>query len=544
MKKYLYLFLFLMSFNAHAQTATISVDENPVAYGQSFRLTLSIDKQTGEDPDFYPLKENFQILSIGNSFNTQIVNGFMKQSIEYNLTLMPQTEGSFVINPISIGNIKTNSLTIDVVPSSEIKSVEKQIAKLSGILEKTSAYVQEQLNYSLELIDDGGLELSEPRFSDTQDFIVKSLGDYDIESFMENGKKLRKITFHYALFPQSSGKLKIPAFEMHGYQVEKLNFRDPFGGTIFANMGFDFATQKKPIALRVNEEVVNIKPAPTSWQSGWWLPASDVSLTDKFLTSKYEVGQPIKRQIILTATGVLDTQLPELNFAKSEDLKQYPNKPVSTNDVIDGFVVSKKTFEHTYIPQIGGEVELPAISLDWFDVNNHQIKTVTLPAEKVYIMGGNVVAQAKEKIAKEVDKSTEKTVEPSLPSNQQSKDNNNHFYLLIASALGVGVVIGLFFARPKRISLKRQVLISKNSKELETNLLSWGQSKFDSVFNIKDVAKKVADKDFQNQIDNLYQSLYGKHSNFKLKDFLISFKKIADKKSNKTEENILPKLYN
>ena len=64
----------IASLPAHA-TVRASLDNQQVAAGDTVRLTLSHDGQTGSRPNLAPLKQDFDIVGTNTSSQVQIVNG-------------------------------------------------------------------------------------------------------------------------------------------------------------------------------------------------------------------------------------------------------------------------------------------------------------------------------------------------------------------------------------------------------------------------------------------------------------------------------------
>ena len=63
----------------------------------------------------------------------------------------------------------------------------------------------------------------EPYFemSDNNDWIIKSLGAPIVNSQVINGQTIRELVFKYAMFPQKSGKMTVPAAKFRGFYLTK-----------------------------------------------------------------------------------------------------------------------------------------------------------------------------------------------------------------------------------------------------------------------------------------------------------------------------------
>ena len=102
-------------------------------------------------------------------------------------------------------------------------------------------------------------------------------------------------------------------------------------------------------------------PAAKEIGEHWWLPAENVKLYAEFKPEqpKFAVGEAISRNIYLQATGVIDSQLPELKLVSSAGVKQYPEKPQTAMSVDKGKIIALEKVANVYIPTEAGKVMLP-----------------------------------------------------------------------------------------------------------------------------------------------------------------------------------------
>ncbi len=536
MKKLIFIASILFSFNAFAQNITASVNKTKIGFNDPLILTISIQNQTGDSPILKPLEKDFEIVATKNLFNSQIINGVASQKLQYILTLRPKKEGKLTIPSLVVGADITNPINIEVTSGSQVATTPNAPElSFEGIVEKTSAYVQEEINFSVVLTDDGNTELTEPRFADTKDFIIKSLGDPEIKAIVKNNQNMRQITFDFALFAQKSGLLTIPSFEVQGFAIEQIDMKDPFAFGIFAS-------KKRPLSLRTTPQNINILPAPKNWDSKWWLPAQDIELKSEFITTDFEINSPIKRNIIIQSKGVLETQLPDIIFKNKEGIKQYPGQSQSVMSAQNKEIIATKEIMHTYIPTQNGEIILPAIEIEWFDVNNNQIKKASLKEEAIFVKG----SPNKQEIIKEDPATKNIAKENNIPAKKAyQKEKNTSLYLIIIASFGFGLVAGFLLNRyNKKTNYKKLVTSSKTPKELETNLILWAQKKYKNILNLKDIANQIDEEEFKILIEKLSNNLYNNQTDFNIKEFIKSFKKIANKKEAIKQQATLPNLYN
>lgn len=108
----------------------------------------------------------------------------------------------------------------------------------------------------------------------------------------------------------------------------------------------------------------------------------------------FKVGEAVSRTVYLKAVGVVENQLPDIKFRDVAGLKQYPEKPVAQNAVENGQVVAVKKTANVYIPDKAGNIAVPEISVDWFNVRTGRMERAVLPAANIQVQPGNVSVAA------------------------------------------------------------------------------------------------------------------------------------------------------
>lgn len=156
-----------------------------------------------------------------------------------------------------------------------------------------------------------------------------------------------------------------------------------------------FAT-RNPVVLNTKQIEVNVRPIPPANNGNWWLPAESVKLYAEWSPQRpvFKVGEAVSRTVYLKAVGVVENQLPDIKFRDVAGLKQYPEKPVAQNAVENGQVVAVKKNANVYIPDKAGNIAVPEISVDWFNVRTGRMERAVLPAANIQVQPGNVSVAA------------------------------------------------------------------------------------------------------------------------------------------------------
>ena len=560
-----------------AQTFQATVNRNEVPQGETFLLTLETDDaQNKATPDLSVLNKDFDVYSVGNAYQSTYVNGVSKHSRQWQIILMPKNSGKIEIPSITLGSMKSEPIYLNVAPAQFSQqanarggqqTAQKPKFAVDAEVNNTNPYVQQQINYAFKIYDSGGLYGETPVLAqDNNDWIIKSIGEPVISSKIINGQQLREIEFNYALFPQKSGLLKTPDFEFNGYYLTRSHrgataFDDIFNHGFF-NMGFsDMFASRNPVRLQPEPIEINVKAIPAANGGYWWLPASEVTLSSEWddKTQEFYVGEAISRSIYIKAGGVVDAQLPDIKFAEIDGVKQYPDKPITMSSQENGNIISVKKFSNVYIPERSGNITLPGVSIDWFNVHTGQLEKAILPPQTINVLpakNGNS------------DETLTQQSELSAPQNIANQETTE---LPVASKVQryvpvwiwtiLAFIIGLLsswivfsFVAKKEINKTtnytkkiREAIQSGNNKALRDNIIAWAQDNYpeNKIHNIEDIISSAENKLFKEQLAELNSLLYSsKKANFNPEIFIKAFAEEQKKRKKKQKSfEHLPNLY-
>ena len=580
---------------AFAQTLVAKTSRTDLPEGEAFLLTLDYDGNDTSVPDIGVLDKDFTIYSVSNSYQTNIINGQVSKQRQWQIGLVPKaTAGTVVIiPPIKLGNVQSTPIRLRILDSlnlahnnnsnnQEYQSPQREPRfAVKGEVDNHNPYVQQQINYTLTIYDAGGLQGGEPEFIDdgSNNWLIRSLGAPEINSKVVNGRSLREIKFRYAMFPQKSGQLKTPIIRFNGYYLTQNGrgsdpFEEIFGGSLFdAGVGFGsiFAT-RNPVMLNTKPITVNVRPIPPENNGNWWLPAESVKLYAEWSPKRpdFKVGEAVSRTIYLKAIGVVENQLPDIKFRDVAGLKQYPEKPIVHNAIENGQIVAVKKNAAVYIPEKNGNITVPEISVDWFNIKTGQMERTILPAVNITVQSGNaeisampqVIEPDMEQRGKILTDSAKEVVEPITDELSSSPKNHFNSYYVAITAFIFGLIVSwlLFRSLPKDRSkptektglrdIRKAVIRCAKEKDfrgLRDALLNWAEVKFKNhrITNMNDIVQAVNDKEFEKQIDILTTELYGKGSDVWSSDAFIKAFERADttKTKDKTANKPLPGLY-
>ncbi|OPX56664.1 Oxygen tolerance [Oceanospirillum multiglobuliferum] len=384
----LVLSLGLLSATVQADSFEVSVDRSRLSENETLTLSIKTDVLSLFDsPNLDPLHTDFEVLAQQARTNIQIINGQNRSEKMWEITLLPKRTGTLIIPALVLDKQTSQPITIEVqkAPRNSLQSAD--VFLHSEIDQQGPIYVQQQLIYTLRLyyatsISDHGLtDLALP------DDLLLPLGNRrDYESQL-NGRTYSVAEWQFAIYPQRSGELIIPA--------------QTFSGRVRQNSRNYSLGSLKQIRIQSPEHRVQVLPIPDEFaQQPHWLPATSIKLSQKWSGdySQWQVGTPITRQLLIEAKGLTAAQLPPIELGNLQNLKQYP-EPAQQQDTnsAQGFS-SQRSVNIALIPTQAGRVTLPAIEIPWWNTNTQRMELARLDEMTIEIQANpNSVAPAEAK---------------------------------------------------------------------------------------------------------------------------------------------------
>lgn len=371
--------MMLFSVSVSAAQIDASVDRNPITLSDSFQLTFTATVSPDGDPNFSPLKQDFDIINQQKNSQLSWVNGSTNRTIQWTLTVMAKRVGELTIPAISFGDDASSPLSIKVIETAPLSALSQDDdLYLEVEASPKQAYVQAQVLYTVRLyqrINLAQATLSDPKLENT---IIEKLGEDNQYNTKVKGVNYLVTERKYALFPQQSGTMTIAPLVLNADVITQ-DPRSRFD-SFFSNQ----RTQTKRVLSKAI--TLNVQPSPDNDKASHWLPAEQVQLKETWSNKelKVNVGEPITRTLTITAKGTTSSQLPDLaNTELNSQLKIYPDKAVINDQKNTTGIVATREQKLAFIPQIAGNFDLPAIEVPWFNTKTQQMETAQLPAVRL-----------------------------------------------------------------------------------------------------------------------------------------------------------------
>jgi hypothetical protein len=351
------------------------LDRDTMHVGETVTLNVESDGKVDAEPDFGVLSQDFNLLGTQSSQQVSIVNGASSSKTLWAVGLEPKHAGRIAIPALAVGTSRTAPITLSVLAhpaGAQGKPGDDVFLEVTA--EPLSPYVQQEVRYTVKLYFSFGLtdgNLSEPQ---ADGVVVQRLGQDKRYLATVGDKRYHVMERRYALTPEKSGVLNLPALVFHG---NALDAADPTG----------FFSRPRTVGASSDRVQLAVKPKPASWGDDPWLPAQSMLLKDDSdLPNEIHVGDPVTRTIRLQAQGLGFEQLPELTLAAPDGAEMYPDKS-DTRTRDDGtWLYGERVRKFAFVPTRPGTLTIPGTSVKWWDTEHDRIETAELPAHTVTVL--------------------------------------------------------------------------------------------------------------------------------------------------------------
>lgn len=374
--------MLLIPFIAFAGDFSAQVNRNPTNMGEGFTLSLTLANNAPKGaPSLEALRELFIIHSQQQSYSTIMQNGKTTTSTIWHLTLIPQKSGKLIIPSINIatdkGILSTEPIALQVLTG---RTEEEQDVSLVTTASSHKPYKNETILYTVRLVSPHNLNNISLETVTVEDAIVELAEKPKIEKETINGVKKSIVEFNYLITPIKPGTMIIPAFALQG----EIPLRSKGGHRDLFSMiqGFD---EVKPFVL--NTDRIQMEVVPPEDGITPWLPAESIVIKEDLSSGPMQAFEPITRNFEMHGEGVLATQLPDLTDQQTtKSFRTYSDKPELKNEFHNGKILSTRKESYTLIPQSAGDLILPGISIEWWDVKNNKKIITSIAPRSVHVL--------------------------------------------------------------------------------------------------------------------------------------------------------------
>jgi len=540
---------------SQAATLTSTVDRNQIGLNETMQLRISYDQQVDSSLlNFNALSYDFEVLDVRpqSSSSISVVNGKTSRvaATVWSIVLAPKRIGKLTIPRFSLNGDNSNAIAIAVHASAGAASGSADQPMIVTLkTDRKAIYPQQQLIVEVTIsVQNNVADLNGSPLT-IENAEVVPLGQQTFQR-IDNGIARQFVVLKYAVFAEQAGQLKIPALRYTGIK----------GGSrsIFGSRGQQVLGRSKAISIKVN----NVPSAEdTDFSSASWFPAENVVLSAEWSgdTASLKVGEPITRTISITAIGQRAGLIPPLEKPISDtQYKLYQDQPQLDTQPGENGITSSRVESEALVPSFQGEITLPEIKVQWWDIREQRWRVVVLPAEKMNVAG--VVDQ-------DAATANDLSINNALTQNQQGLARQNEFFIwqIIGAVFALICLFQAWFImklRRKPISLDdakafdlaekpawqqlQKSLSSNDTKLVRKNLLAWSQAALQSKerVTLQSLVNTIDDPILQEPLQEFDSYLYSSSRSFDIDKFKNSLLEIRElllaPKTNQAEQQLDP----
>lgn len=369
------------------------LDRSHVSLGDTVTLNIQSSGSIGA-PDLSALQQDFRILGTSQSSSVQIVNGRSTATTQLGIALKPLHAGTITVPSLDVAGTKTQPLTLQVgaAPAGGIGKLGDPVFMEASVL-SSSPWVGQQTVYTLRLfyLPDVDGALGDPSADGAR--LIKLDRDHRYLT-NRNGYSYKVIERSWALIPQRSGAITVQGPEFQG---QRLSIGNP--GALLNNPnallnnpnallngsmpGFGAPVDATAPAVRISA-----RAAPASAGKPW-LPARAVQLKLSGLppNGKISAGVPLTLTLSIDASGQPADALPEPDLPPIAGAQIYPDQTQDATDDSGQWLQGSRTRSFAVVPQRDGALDIPAITLNWWNVESGRVEQASLPAHTLHVTG-------------------------------------------------------------------------------------------------------------------------------------------------------------
>jgi len=361
-----------------AAPVTAKLDRSSAVVGETVTLILQTsDTDQSLDADLSALQADFDVLNRRSETQMSFVNGRQTASVRLVVTIEPKRAGNLIIPALKFPGAASTPLLLKVSKAPELAPGAAEPVFIEVTVQPDSGpyFVLSQISLMVRIFYQANLTEAAINPPSPDQASVRLLDEVPYQSD-RNGERYRVLERRYAIFPERSGTLTIPAMQLSGRLIEKPSDR-LWQPTV---RGRRVTVESEPLTL-------DISPRPSGFTGDFWLPARQITMSQQISDSeKLHVGEPVTRTVIVDAKGLEENMLEEPAWPEVPNTRIYPDQPQGISRDDGEWVLGHKEFRYAVVPEKAGELLLPEIRLDWWDTVANKQRTAVLPEYKVNVL--------------------------------------------------------------------------------------------------------------------------------------------------------------
>jgi hypothetical protein len=386
----IYLIIVLAASVSRAEVSVdLKLDRSETLLTDSVQLIVSVvgSRDSESTPVILGL-DNFDVRSTGTASRIEFINGKMTTGVDYTYFITPQKSGKFQVGPARVQikgkTYSSNSAGLRVVKPAVGKGGERGPIFLTAALTNDTVYVEEQTIYILKLHLQRNVRNINLNLPEAENLIFKQIAKPVEYRSTLNGQNYQVLEVRYALVPSRAGNYTVDPARM---SMTVLQARRRSNRSIFDDPFSSFASGR-PANIASKSLPLTVQPLPEKGK-----PPNFSGLVGKFeMWSKLDpvalkTGESATLTVSVSGEGNIN-RIPDPEMPALADVKIYADQPVleSTQDR-DG-LRGTKTMKWALVPEKDGHLEIPPVTVSFFDTENHVYKTLKSSSHTLSVQPG------------------------------------------------------------------------------------------------------------------------------------------------------------
>jgi hypothetical protein len=350
------------------------LEQPTVTLGQAVTLNVETDAVSAT-PDLTPLMRDFEVEGQSDSRSVGLVNGRVRSSTMFALTLRPRRAGTLAIPALQVGGERTAPLMLEVTATPTASAASNGLVFVETEIDDPSPYVQQSVGVTVRLyyatpLVSGQLDLDPPDGA-----LLQRVGDIVQSSREIDGRRYSTAERRFLLVPERSGPLTLPGPRFSGRGAGGW-MDDLLGGN-----SREVDITGSPRTLQVRAQPANA-PQP-------WLPVRDLRLRYTAVPDQLRTGEAATLAIETTVIGATQAQLPELPVPSIPGAQVFAEPPQYDETFNGGTPQVKLTRRYSVVPSQPGSLSVPGVAMAWWDVRTGTAKRATLQDLAIPVVQGS-----------------------------------------------------------------------------------------------------------------------------------------------------------
>ena len=253
---------------------------------------------------------------------------------------------------------------------------------------------------------------------------------------------------------------------------------------------------------------------PAEFSGRFWLPASGLEIAQDWepADDNLRVGDSLDWTLTIVARGLPAESLPQdLLTTASGDFRIYADKPTRSNRFDGRQMIGRVEQRYAVIASRPGVIELPAVTLKWWDVHNDREQQARLEAKTIQVIAAAGPTQA--------DWSA------SALLSALTAEGTSSIWLLTVLSLLAGVIVAfrclgsrcaawfeLLLQRRRREHRLRRCCRANDARGARAALLDWGRQRWpgEALNGLYQIGDRVSSRELRAQLAALDAALYSR----------------------------------